>query len=88
MSRAAGVRPAFPPEVAAHLVKLACELPDKADRSLSLWTCGQLAIKLTADGTVESISPQSVQRILESSTVHCSWMNQVEQWFSILQRDD
>jgi hypothetical protein len=28
-------------------VKLACELPDKADRSLSLWTCGQLAIKLT-----------------------------------------
>jgi hypothetical protein len=53
--------------VAAHLVKLACELPDKVDRSLSLWTCGQLAIKLTVDGTVETISAQSVQRILESS---------------------
>ncbi len=48
-------------------MKLACELPDKADRSLSLWTCGQLAIKRTADGAVESISAQSVQRILESS---------------------
>jgi hypothetical protein len=53
--------------VAAHLVKLACELADKADRSLSLWTCGQLAIKLTDDGTVESISAQSVQRIVDSS---------------------
>jgi len=47
-------------------VKLASE-PDKADRSLSLWTCGQLAIKLTDDGTVEPISAQSVQRIVDSS---------------------
>lgn len=61
-----GARLVFPPGVAAHLVKLACELPDQVDRSVSLWTCGQLAIKLTADGTVESISAQSVQRILDS----------------------
>lgn len=79
MSRAAGAQPAFPPEVAAHLVKLACELPDKADRSLSLWSCAQLAIKLTADGIVESISPQSVQRLLESSKLK-PW--RVHYWLS------
>jgi hypothetical protein len=60
-------------------VKLACELPDKADRSLSLWTCGQLAIKLTADGTVDSISAQSVQRILDSSKLK-PW--RVHYWLS------
>jgi hypothetical protein len=78
-SRDPGARLAFPPEVAAHLVKLACALPDKADRSLSLWTCGQLAIQLTADGTVESISPKSVQRILQSSKLK-PW--RVHDWLS------
>ena len=48
------------------MVKLACELPDAADRSLSLWTCAELARTLRRDGIVESISPQSVQRILGS----------------------
>ena len=52
--------------MAAHLVKLACELPDEAHRSLSLWTCAELARTLVADGIVDAISPQSVQRILES----------------------
>jgi hypothetical protein len=52
--------------VAAHLVKLACELPDDARRSLSLWTCSELARTLVADGVVDTISPQSVQRILAS----------------------
>jgi hypothetical protein len=52
--------------IAAHLVKLACELPDKADRSLSLWTCAELARTAIERGVVESISPQSVQRILQS----------------------
>jgi hypothetical protein len=50
--------------VATHLAKLACELPDSADRSLSLWTCAELARTLQRDGLVETISPQSVQRIL------------------------
>lgn len=48
-------------------MKLACELPDKRNRSLSLWTCGQLARQLSTDGIVESISAQSVQRVLESN---------------------
>ena len=51
--------------VATHLVKLACELPDLAGRSLSLWTCAELARTAAEKGLVESISPQSVQRILE-----------------------
>jgi transposase len=62
-----GDRPAFPPEVAAYLIKLACELPEAADRSLSLWTCAELARQLVRDSVVKAISPQSVQRILFSS---------------------
>lgn len=56
----------FPPEVAAHLVKLACELPDESRRSLSVWTCVELARKLATEGMVAAISAQSVQRILAS----------------------
>jgi hypothetical protein len=52
--------------VVTHLIRLACELPDDARRSLSLWTCAELARTLKRDGVVDSISPQSVQRILES----------------------
>jgi hypothetical protein len=52
--------------VAAHLVKLACELPDDARRSLSLWTCAELARSLETEGIVEDISPQTVQRLLAS----------------------
>lgn len=52
--------------MAAHLVKLACELPKQANRSLSLWTCAELARTLREEGLVENISPQSVQRILSS----------------------
>ena len=65
-NRAAADPRFFPPEVAAHLVKLACELPDDQRRSLSLWTCAELARALNATKVVDTISPQSVQRILES----------------------
>jgi len=79
MSIAAGDHPAFPPEVAAHLVKLACELPDGAGRSLSLWTCAELARALVRDGIVDKISPQSVQRILFSKKLK-PW--RVHYWLS------
>jgi transposase len=59
-------RRSFPPEVAMHLVKMACERPDKLGRSLSQWDCVELARQLKADQVVESISPQTVQRILAS----------------------
>src|ERR1041384_5318383 len=66
MSRVPVGRRFFPPAVATHMVKLACELPDDQKRSLSLWTCAELARTLERDGVVESISPQTVQRILAS----------------------
>jgi transposase len=65
MSRAGGVPRFFPSAVIAHLVKLACDLPDDQQRSLSLWTCAELARTLERD-KIASISAQSVQRILAS----------------------
>lgn len=59
-----GVLPVFPPVVTTHLVKLACELPEEQGRSLSLWTCAELARALVLQGLVDSISPQTVQRML------------------------
>lgn len=54
----------FPPEVAIHLVRLACERPDERGRSLSQWDSVELAKKLIDDGTVAFISPSTVWRIL------------------------
>jgi hypothetical protein len=45
-----GVPRAFPPEVAVHLVKLACERPDLCGRSLSQWDCTELARALVESG--------------------------------------
>ena len=72
-------RAVFPPIVTAHLVKLACELPDVVGQSLSLWTCAQLARALVRDGIVDSISPQTVQRILASHKLK-PW--RVHHWLS------
>jgi DDE superfamily endonuclease len=47
-----------------HLVKIACERPDDRGRSLSHWDCAELARQLVADEVVETISPQTVQRML------------------------
>jgi hypothetical protein len=49
------------------------------DRSLSLWTCAELARALQEDGVVEAISPQSVQRILLSHKLK-PW--RVHHWLS------
>jgi transposase len=54
----------FPPAVAVHLVKLACERPDQLGRSLSQWDCCELARALERHGIVEHISPATVRRIL------------------------
>ena len=59
-----GRTPLFPPEVALHVVKLACERPDHVGRSLSQWNCPDLARQLKADGIVESISPETIRSIL------------------------
>lgn len=75
----AGDQPVFPPIIATHLVKLACELPDNVGRSLSTWTCAELARTLIRDSLVDSISIQSVQRILESHRLK-PW--RVHHWLS------
>lgn len=60
-------------------MKLACELPDDAGRSLSTWTCAELARTLKRTGLVDAISPQSVQRILFSHKLK-PW--RVHHWLS------
>src|SRR5215211_5572231 len=79
MHLAAAGRRVFPPEVATHLVKLACELPDEQRRSLSLWTCAELARTLRDTKVVETILPQSVQRILAANRLK-PW--RVHHWLS------
>jgi len=56
----------FPPEVAIHVVRLACERPDSMGRSLSQWDGTELARELIAEGIVEEISTATVRRILAS----------------------
>ena len=86
MHLAAGVPRVFPPIVATHVVKLACELPGDVGRSLSTWTCAELARTLKTSGIVETISPQSVQRILSSHKLK-PW--RVHHWLSTkVPRDD
>jgi transposase len=74
-----GRKPTFSPEVALHLVKMACEMPDLRGCSLSQWDCVELARQLVADGVVSSISAQSVRRILDSHRLkpwrHHLWLS-------------
>jgi hypothetical protein len=61
---AAGPRAGFPPEVAIHVVRLACERPDLVGRRLSQGDGTELARQLIAAGIVEEISAATVRRML------------------------
>jgi hypothetical protein len=63
---AAVPRAVSPPEVAIHVVRLACERPDALGRSLSQWDCAELAHQLSAAGIVERPSAATVRRMLAS----------------------
>ena len=65
--------------VAAYATKLACELPETAGRSLSHWFCSEIASTLEAFGIVDSISAETIRRILESSKLK-PW--RVHHWLS------
>ena len=58
---------------------MACERPDKLDRSLSQWDCRELAEQLVRDRVVASISPDTVRRILENHQLkpwrHHMWLS-------------
>lgn len=72
--------------MATHATKLACELPDEARRSLSLWTCGEIARTLKRDGVVDSISAETIRRMLASSKLR-PW--RVHHWLSAkVERDE
>jgi transposase len=47
-----------------YVVKIACERPDDAGRSLSQWDCTEIARQLVRDGVVPSISAATVRQIL------------------------
>lgn len=49
-----------------HAVKIACELPDRLGRSLSQWDCHEIARQLITSGVVETISHDTVWRILNN----------------------
>lgn len=78
-NRDAAVGPFFPPAVAVHLVKLACERPDTPGRSLSQWDCLELAHQLAREGVVAQISPETVRRILKHHRLqpwcHHMWLS-------------
>jgi transposase len=65
--------------VAMHLVKMACERPDTAERSLSQWDCRELARQLVTDRLVAAISPETVRRILNHHRLkpwrHKMWLS-------------
>jgi transposase len=61
---AAAPRAVFPPAVAIHVVRMACERPDLFGRSLSQWDCAELARQLIADRLVADISAATIRRIL------------------------
>jgi transposase len=76
---AAVPRAFFPPEVAIHVVRLACERPDMLGRSLSQWDCHELARQLIAEGIVADISASTVRRILAAHQLkpwrHHLWLH-------------
>jgi DDE superfamily endonuclease len=76
---AAGPRAGFPPAVAIHVVRLACERPDPLGRSLSQWDCTELARQLIVEEIVEDISAATVRRILAAHQLkpwrHHVWLH-------------
>jgi hypothetical protein len=70
----------FPPELALHLTKLACERPQTCGAALSHWDCTELARQLVAEGLVDAISTGTVWRILARNDLkpwrQHSWLSQ------------
>ncbi len=59
-----GATGGFSPEVAIHVVRLACARPDPLGRSLAQWDCAELARPLIGEEIVEDIAAATVRRIL------------------------
>lgn len=61
------------------MVKLACELPEAERRALTLWSCREIARTLIRDGLVDTISGETVRRMLLSQKLK-PW--RVHHWLS------
>ena len=72
--------------VAVEIVKLACERPEVAGRSLSQWDCQEICRQLVSAGIVTSIGRESVRKTLASHRLK-PW--RVHAWLSSkVPRDD
>ena len=69
----------FPPKVALHVIKVACERPETRGRSLSQWDSAELARDLVRTGVVDAISSATVRRILHHHKLkpwrHHMWLS-------------
>jgi transposase len=88
--RAPAARLAFPPELRATVVALACELPDAQDCPATRWTLDELAARLVNQYAAEAASRTTVWRILQAADLkpHRSvyWLNSHDPDFDALAR--
>ena len=77
-----GKPPKFGYDIALHIIKIACEMPDKLGRSLALWDCKEIAKELMRTKVVEFISQETVRRILEGQKLkpwrYHMWLSEKE----------
>lgn len=74
-----GAKGSSPPEVAIHVVRVACERPAGFGRRLSHWDGAELARQLLADGLVTDISAATIRRLLAAHPLqpwrHHLWLD-------------
>jgi Homeodomain-like domain/BREX system ATP-binding protein BrxC/D len=70
-----GARPRFPPLQRAQIVELACLEPLAKGLHIAHWSSEDLACQVVADGIVATISPRTIQRILDEVDLqpHRTW---------------
>jgi transposase len=75
-----GCPPDFDAEVAMHIIKIACEMPELRGRSLDKWNCEEIANELIRTKIATSISGESVRRILNVQKLkpwrHHMWLSE------------
>lgn len=75
-----GCPPKFDAEVAMHIIKVACEMPELRGRSIDKWDCSEIANELIRTNIVDSISVETVRRILNSQKLkpwrHHLWLSE------------
>jgi hypothetical protein len=86
-----GRKPTITPEQKAMILAVACEPPSQSGYPNTHWTNRLLTAEVIQRGIVDDIAFQTVWSFLKGSRSaatpkHCSWLNQIENWFSGLSR--